>query len=468
MLRYFLQRIFLAIPTLLLSSLVFFGLNQCAVDREQSFVSIDGTPVRQTLQQTVEAAKKTAAELGIDKPLFYFSLATAAQSDTLYRVFPVDTRLRLSRWSDALGDWPLVSQYHTQVFRFVEEAHGLPDTLPGVAVLQQAALDLLAVEQLDSLPVYLQQVTDLSVLPALAPLVGTAMTQLNTTAAALTQSPKNYKRWIPVLHWHGPNNQYHRWLSGFLRGDLGVSKLSRKPVGEALALPLRTTLLLNGVAIVLAYGIAVPLGVVMARRKGRFFDAWAKVLLLLLYAMPGFWTGGMLILLFGTPGFGWHLIPGVGIEKFAGSGKSFFQWAFSNYSQFVLPIAVLTIHALTVLALQMRGAMLDALEQDYIRTARAKGLSENKVYWRHAFRNALFPVITVFGGTFPALIGGSLVIDYLFELPGMGFKTHEAFMSGDISVLSSILMLLAILTVLGQLVADMLYVWADPRVRFKF
>ena len=419
-----------------------------------------------TLRQQIAEAKKTAADLGIDKPLFYFSLSTAAQSDTLYRVFPVGTRQRLARWSDATGAWPAISHYQTRLFDFVEATQALPDSLPGVALLKTAALDLLAEEDLDSIPVRLQKVAVWCATPALAPLIGADADALSQAAAALRQNPNPSKRWIPALHWHGGHNQYHQWLSGFLRGDLGMSKLSRKPVDEALALPLKTTLLLNGIAILLAYAIAVPLGVVMARRKGRFFDAWAKALLLLVYAMPGFWIGGLLIMLFATPGFGWHLIPGVGIEKFAGSGKTFFQWAASNASQFVLPIAVLTIHALTVLALQMRGAMLDALQQDYIRTARAKGLSENRVYWRHAFRNALFPVITVFGSTFPALIGGSLVIDYLFELPGMGFKTQEAFMSGDISVLSTILMLLAILTILGQLAADLLYVLVDPRVEF--
>jgi peptide/nickel transport system permease protein len=131
-----------------------------------------------------------------------------------------------------------------------------------------------------------------------------------------------------------------------------------------------------------------------------------------------------------------------------------------------MPVAVLTLHALALIAMQIRGGMLETLRQDYIRTARAKGLNDDDVYWKHAFLNALFPIITLFGALLPALLTGSLVVETLFNFPGLGVKTQTAFLNHDLGTLSAILMAVAILTVTGNLVADMLYALADPRVRF--
>jgi ABC-type dipeptide/oligopeptide/nickel transport system permease component len=127
---------------------------------------------------------------------------------------------------------------------------------------------------------------------------------------------------------------------------------------------------------------------------------------------------------------------------------------------------VLTLYALASITLQMRGGMLETLGLDYIRTARAKGVKEDEVFWTHAFRNALFPVITIFASVFPALFTGSLVIETLFNFPGMGQKAQTAFQEHDLAILSAILMAAAIFTILGNLVADILYAVADPRVRF--
>jgi peptide/nickel transport system permease protein len=271
---------------------------------------------------------------------------------------------------------------------------------------------------------------------------------------------------VPAFYWHGFDNQYHRWLTGFVTGDLGLSRSTQKPVWESLKFSLRSTLIINGLAILLAYCLAVPLGVFMARRRDQAPDRTARWVLLLLYSMPIFWLGSLLMLFFATPDFGLYIINGIGIESYQGSGKTYGAWCLSNFDKFILPILTLGLHALAVLALQMRGGVLDTIGQDFVRTARAKGASENAVYWRQAFRNALFPIITIFASVFPAIFTGSLVVEFLFQFPGLGMKTSEAFMGGDYPVLFTILMLAAMLTILGSLVADLLYALADPRVRF--
>ena len=272
---------------------------------------------------------------------------------------------------------------------------------------------------------------------------------------------------IPAFHWYGLDNQYHHWLAGFVQADLGMSRIAQKPVWDSIKFSLFSTLIINGLALLLAYLIAVPLGVAMARRRDKPFDRTTRWALLLLYSMPLFWLGSLLMLLFATPDMGLSLINGISLESYQGSGKSYGAWSLSNFDKFILPTMTLCLHALAVLALQMRGGVLDTIGQDFIRTARAKGLSEHVVYWRHAFRNALFPIITVFASLFPTIFTGSLVVEYLYQFPGLGMKTQEAFTGGDYPVLFAILMLAATLTIVGNLIADLLYAWVDPRVRFS-
>lgn len=458
MFRYFRRRLFWAVPTLLVLSLIFFALVQTAADQK---VVEAGSDKDSEVSMGI-SEKEAAQRYSRNRPVFYWSLNTAAQCDTPYLIFPLQVRTRLTRLSWACGSWPAVAQYDAAFAQLPP----LPDTLAEVTPLRQALSELRTTDRLDSLGSRMTRVREAARFNTQAVwLPKAALQRLDSAVSQLVATRQTYRRWIPVLRWNGTNNQYHHWIAGILRGDLGESSQDNRSVEEALSLPVCVTLLLNGTGLLLAYLIAVPLGVAMARRRGRWADKLVRSFLLFLYAMPGFWVGGLLITFFATPGFGWHLIPGVGIEQYATSGKTFWVWVLSNGSQFVLPIIVLTLSALATIALQTRGAMLEALGQDYVRTARAKGLSEGQVHWKHAFRNALFPLITLFGSALPTLVGGSLVVDHLFALPGMGTKTLNAFSGGDVGVISAILMALSTLTIIGQLLADFLYGWADPRVQ---
>jgi len=192
--------------------------------------------------------------------------------------------------------------------------------------------------------------------------------------------------------------------------------------------------------------------------------------LFFLFAMPVFWLGGLLIMIFTNTEWGHNILPSIyfDVQDAWQPGKtSFGDWWSVNAPKCVLPIIILTLHAVATLALQMRGGMLGTLGEDYIRTARAKGVGAEEVYWDHAFRNALFPIITIFASILPAVFTGSLVVEALFNFPGMGNKTFEAFHGNDLPLLSAIMMIAATLTILGNLLADVLYAWADPRVRFS-
>ncbi len=466
MFHYLLRRLLLSVPTLLVISWIIFGLNKCAPG--DPVITIFGEDLSSGIDPVGQAAnyRLKAVQLGLDRPDFYFSLTTTAYPDTLYRIFPPLRRQRLARLAGQVQNWPLVSQYEQRVSAALKYAEQVPDSLLQKAQLRLAMGNFLLIERteyLDTARHFVRKViTGLPYNPAFSK----SLDSLDAAVSALQSaaSQKGFPK--PAFYWYGLNNQYHNWLTGFFSGRFGLSLISKKPVSEELMARLIPTLALNGWAIFLAYCIAIPLGIRMARRQDKPFDRQGKRLLLVLYSFPAFWMGGLLILCFATPDAGLFWINGISLDAWT-PGESFLLWMGRNANKLILPVLTLLLHILAVLTLQMRSSMLDVLEQDYIKTARAKGLSESAVYGKHAFRNALFPLITIFGGIFPAIFAGSLVIEYLFNFPGMGTKTQAAFMDRDYPVLYAILMLAAILTILGSLVADMLYAWADPRVRFS-
>ena len=465
MLRYIVKRTLLAIPTLLLISMTVFGLSKCS-PRDTTLDSGDAAPLGNSGQVQESSIRIRAALEGLDKPVFYFDVSPASYPDTAYRIFPYSRRARLLNLCAQSGDWPAVSRYESALISIWGVASSLPDTLHHAGTFRLAVSDMVKCRHIALLPAMFDSIqVSLRQLPANVYPAG-LLTNLEAQIRTLRQSDGAWKMYRPAFHWYGTDNQYHHWIAGFVTGDLGLSRLTQIPVWESLMFALLSTLVINGLAICIAYLIAIPLGVAMARRRNRAFDKLTGWTLLLLYATPAFWMGGLLILLFATPDWGLFWIKGIAIESWKGSGLTFGAWCRHNAGKFILPIGTLSLHALAILALQMRGGMLENIRQDYIRTARAKGVPENSVYWRHTFRNALFPVITIFAGLFPAVFAGSLVVESLFQFPGIGMKTQEAFLSADYPVLFAILMMAAALTIVGSLIADLLYAWADPRVRF--
>lgn len=423
----------------------------------------EGSPFAQSsYRQEIARANLQAAavHLHLDLPVFYCALTTADQPDTLDRIFPYTRRERLVKLLEQNGSWPNVQRYEDALLA-ADHAVWRDTTLlakPMRGVLSELREER-PLEFIDTLAAAVQRLGVQSAsqkqLEALAQAAHVLRTDLH---------PEN--SWRPALHWYGRSNQYHYWLSGFLCGELGYSITFGHPVWETLRFSLLTTLFVNGLALFLAFRIAIPLGIAMARRKGRF-EKFSRWILLLLHAMPGFWLAGLLLLFFATPHTGLNLINGIDLNWYDPTDGPFLLWVGENADKFILPVLTLTLHALAVIALQLRGGIREVFTQDFIRTARAKGVSEKDVYRRHAFRNSLIPLITVFANVFPAIFAGSIVVEYLFNFPGMGMKTYQAYLYEDYPLLFAILMLAAVVTVAGNFLGDILYVWVDPRVQFS-
>ncbi|MBW2731330.1 MAG: ABC transporter permease [Deltaproteobacteria bacterium] len=262
---------------------------------------------------------------------------------------------------------------------------------------------------------------------------------------------------------HLTETRFAKWVGRIASLDFGYSLSDGRPVSEKLAEALPITLLLSLLSLLLAYVLAVPLAVHGAARKGRGDERAISLLLFALYSTPSFWMAMMLVMLLGGVGYA-DVFPIHGLSSPGAEELTALNWLLDRLWHLVLPVFCLSYGSLAVLSRYQRGALLDALGQDYIRTARSKGLSERRVIWRHALPNALLPMITLLGLQFPYLIGGSVIIERIFGIPGMGLLAFEAFLQRDYPLIMAVSVLSAALTLFGLLVADILYAFVDPRI----
>lgn len=257
--------------------------------------------------------------------------------------------------------------------------------------------------------------------------------------------------------------QYFDWLSRIVQLDFGNSMSSdARPVIEKIAERLPLTIGINVISLLLTLLIAVPIGVLSAWKQGSLFDKGMTVLVFLGFAMPGFWLALLLML---YTGLEHQWLPISGLMSLDYESLSFWGKADGSGRHLVLPITVITVGSVAGMSRFMRSSMLEVLRQDFILTAKAKGLPARVVIFRHALRNALLPVITLLGLSVPGLIGGSVIIETIFALPGLGQLFYAAVMARDYPLIMGNLVLGAVLTLAGNMLADIGYGLADPRIR---
>ncbi len=261
------------------------------------------------------------------------------------------------------------------------------------------------------------------------------------------------------------HERYIIWLKQIVTLDFGNSYKDHRPVIDKIAERLPVTLALNFISIFLIYIISIPLGVYSAVKQRTTTERLLTFFLFILYSTPSFWMAMILIFFLGGGDF-WDVFPVYGIfsqgyENYSFAGKSLdFLW------HITLPVFCLTYAGLASLSRFQKGSLLEVLREDYIRTARSKGLDEKKVLFKHALRNSLIPIITIMGTILPALIGGSVIIETIFSIPGIGRLGFESILSRDYPLIMAIATISAFLTLIGILISDIAYVLTDPRISF--
>ena len=259
--------------------------------------------------------------------------------------------------------------------------------------------------------------------------------------------------------------QYASWLRRFATFDFGRSMVGdERPVLHKIAERIPVTLTINILSLLLILLIAIPIGVVAAARPHGLFDQATTILVFIGFSVPEFWLALILMSLFAIQ-LGWLPISGLkslDFEYYTFAGK-----ILDVVKHLILPVSIAAFGSLAGISRYMRASMIGIIHQDYIRTARAKGLKESEVIYRHALKNALLPVITILGLSIPGLIGGSVIFESIFAIPGMGRLFYESVMARDYPTIMGVLSIGAILTLMGNLLADIAYSYADPRIRMS-
>jgi peptide/nickel transport system permease protein len=270
------------------------------------------------------------------------------------------------------------------------------------------------------------------------------------------QMEKNYDLDKPIYQ------QYFLWLKRLFTGNLYSFKDGR-PVLDKIGERIWNTLLLNFVSILIIFSLAIPLGIFSARKQYTFFDNLGTFGAYLGISIPGFWLAYLLIL--GTVKlFGY---PVLGMRSFVTEDLTSLEIVMDRLWHLMLPSIILAIGGIAALSRYTRSSMLEVIRQDYVRTAKAKGLPEETVYYKHALRNALLPIVTLFGFLIPGLIGGSIIMETVFAWPGIGRLAYQAVLARDYPVVMTINTISAVLVLIGNFIADMLYAIVDPRIRYQ-
>lgn len=270
-----------------------------------------------------------------------------------------------------------------------------------------------------------------------------------------------------TFEWLGKNTLFYgKWLKNTAKLDFGFSSKDKRPVMDRIKEALPITLTINIISILIVYLISIPLGIWSAVREHSVIDKIVMVKLFILYSLPSFWVATLLLVYFAG---GEHLdwFPLMGYVSDGAEHFPWWRWAMDVLWHLTLPIVVEVYASFAFLSRFVRTNYLEVIRQDYIRTARAKGLPESKVVFKHALRNAMIPLVTLMGTLLPVLLGGSVIVEQIFSIPGMGMLSFEAVLSRDYNLIMGIATIGAFLTLISLLISDLMYVIVDPRITFE-
>ena len=465
MFYYCLKRILIFVPTLFVIGLFTFFLSVNApgdpVLRMMNVLS-EGELVNEGgYSQRLYLEKRKS--LGLDLPLFYFSISSMAASSKGIYLKREEGRI-LNRWSIQTGQGD-------SLFSFLKEINALEAKSLDEDFKVQKAQSLLLLDQLKSLKTEndwfkaCEKVDHLNVF--LAKLNNPELKPIESHHWILSNSSK-FWAYLPKVNVYAFDNQFHYWLKRTIRGDLGISYIDKKAVGPKILRALEWSLPLSVSAILITFLLSIPIGVYSAVYRAKWFDKSISTFLFLLYSIPSFWLASLIMVFLGDPDSYLYAewFEPLGFKQI-NPGNSFLQNLPILLKHIWIPLFCLTYFNLAFVSRQMRSSMLEVFQEDFIRTARAKGLSRHVIIWKHALKNALLPIVTMLGSVLPVAIGGSIVLEIIFSIPGMGWLTVEALYARDYPVIMGVVMFSGLMTLIGYLMSDILYANLDPRIRLS-
>lgn len=382
-------------------------------------------------QEKQNAEKDLVKRYGINQHVFYFSIQSFSQPEFLRDIISPDERNAMARLCHQYGNSAQIEKYYKALDR------------------ENSVTQKLRKEYRED------EIKKL--------LIQSNSTEIQKLYSEVLASTTSYKTYIPTINFHGSKNRFHIWLMNLMKGDFGNSFINGNEVKTSLKKSLPWTILINSAALILILLISIPLGVFVAGRKGKWIDKFVSVNLFSLYSLPVFWVATLLLIFFaGGSYWNWFPLGGVG-----DSNTNFFESFSDTIWHLVLPVFCLVYPALAFFTRQVRSSVVQELDKDYALTAAAKGLNQNTILWRHAFRNALFPLITIMVLVLPEIINGSVVVESIFSIPGIGMKSFQAVLMKDYPFITSVIFITAMATLFASILADVAYASANPMVRFS-
>lgn len=444
MIAYFLKRLLLFIPVLFLISLLVFTLSKYSSGQPE--LNKLERESKRSGQDNLQALMQLKRELKLDLPNFYFAIhrKTACPYPNSYP--SPDIVANLESLAYQLGSWQSAEDYYLELQNL-----SLKSSLSKEAqlILQKAynQKELNAIKQL------------------LATSNSRELEPLKNLLKHLELVNFSWNNFLPKFNWHGVNNQFHHWFFNLLQGDFGSSYVDGSSVKERVTLSLYWTLIISLLTLLLAFAIAIPTAVYSAANAG---SKWEKIISLLFfgfYALPVFWIGTLAVV-FLCGGDFLTIFPPYGLGQIE-EGMSGFEILGIRFAHLILPILCGTYASLAFIHRQLRSSMIKQLSSDYAKAAIAKGISQKQLLWKHAFKNASFPLLTILGNALPYVVSGSFVIEYIFAIPGIGKLTIDSFVARDFPILFTVILLVAVVTLLGAWLADIAYHLVDPRFKIN-
>lgn len=441
-------------------------------------LSSEDDPMRSS-NPTIERQKKEWEDkMGLNLPLFYVTIQPQALPSTIYTITNKKEKETIRKLCIRTGNPTDVVRYRSLLKEFyttlIKDVSNIPlsykDTLSSrIAEIKYAyntlfyETDLAKIESLQS------ALKGLTYYPYLQ----------KSNSAALELGRFHFEKrsnlskvFTPSIKFYS-NNRFHQWLfgdgtfsNGIIRGDFGISYTTGEPVNKHIYKSLFWSVLFSGVGILLAYIISIPIGIRSAIHNNTTGEKIMTVLLFALYSIPVFFLGTLLQTYLANDQY-LHIFEPTGIKPTRGftPDSNVLEKIWQSLPYMILPAICYTYSSIAFLTRLTKTSILETFNQPYITTARAKGLPFKKVVYKHAFKNALIPLVTVFANVFPVLVGGSVIIESIFTIPGMGTEMFNSYFTHNIPVIISIFTLTGIFTVIGFFVSDILYVIVDPRIR---
>lgn len=438
MLKYIVKRILLFIPTLfLVSCLAFYLKNNVPSDPVETLLTLQG--IDESKEEFPEAYEAKAAEMGMNLPIFYFSI----QSNYTSWIQGYNGNNTEKRFAIELAE---LKYQKKDILELISIISGLGDLAKRNLYVCQAPNEI--VERLNR-----------------PQLVGLTEARKNNIIELVNKMERAKESWhYPIVALHGVDNQYHRWALGFLKGDFGVSLVDAQPVFSKVWNSMKWTLMLVILSLFLAGIISFVIGVYNGVNQGSRFDRWSNGVLFFFYSIPKFWLATLMIIFFTTAEYGgWtNIFPSVG---FWPSMTGFFEMIYLSWDKLILPILVIVIPDVAYLSRVIRASIIDENNKDYIKTARSKGVPKRRILLQHLVPNSMIPTITLLAGVIPGALGSSLIIEVIFNIPGIGRLMYDSIKSADWAIVFPIIMIVSTFTVVIFLLADILIAWLNPKIK---